>query len=347
MKKFLIPLCAFAALAAGCSRNQAGIEPPGTPEQIVLGSGVTAGTRASVESDDDGVIESHTSLDVAFIRAADGAAADWQADLHADQTAAGTGAGRITAQLLPTTAAAGSNSVTFTVPQFYSGNPTLKAHLRGYYPADAVLSYDGTGNVTEATWTVDGKTDLLASDYVSGYKGIASAVPVTFKHLLSKLTVKVIAENDGAKAGWGEVKSMQIQSVPQNVKILFDGVAGTQWTGIPIASPTADISVWGHKAADNSTTDAAPAQLELPVAGSGTAAVFGQTLVAPQGSYVIKIATTAHGATEYATSTVTIPGGAQAGHNHIITLTFKAGEIVATAVVTAWEDGQDATGEVN
>lgn len=346
MRKLFIPLCALTVLAAGCSRNGAGIdEPTDDRKEIVVASGVTA-TRTSVESDDDGIVTSHSELDVAFLRN-NGATANWETDLSDAQTETGTGIGMITAKLKPATTTTGHNSIAFTSPQYYSGNPTQNVYLRGYYPATASLSYDAVEKVTEATWTVTGKVDLLASDYVTGNKATTSAIPVVFKHLLSKLTIKVIAENDGAKASWGEVVSMKIKAVPQKVKIAFDGDDATEYTATPIATPTTDIPVWGYKAADNSTTDGTPVQLELPVEGTDPAAVFGQTMVAPQGSYVIEIETTLHNSTPLATSTVSITGEAQPGQNHIITLTFKAGVIEATAKVVPWENGQEATGDVD
>lgn len=338
MKKFLIPLFAVAIVATGCSKSGKNTVPDG-PQPIKLGAGVK--TRTSVESDGSGVITSPTSLTgVGFLRADNRTAADWKTAAIVDQTtaSAGTGPGRIAATL---TAASGNNTVTFAPLQYYHGAPTMNAYLRGYHPNSAELTKNASEFV-EAKWVIDGKMDVMLSDYVSGNKATpgAAAIPVSFEHVLSKLTIKVVAENDGAKASWGDVTSMTIKGVPTNIVAVFDGEVADQYKATALTTPTADIAVWGYDAATKSTTDAAPDQLPLPVGGESDGLIFGQTMVYPAASYMITVNTVNHaGGTD--STTIPIDNEAQPGMNHVITLTFKASGITATATVQGWQDSND------
>lgn len=340
MKKSIIPVFSLILLTAACSSENDPINGGSekeTKSEIVVGTKVT--TRASVESDNTGAITSSATLDVAFLRAANATSINWTTATAADQATTGTGPGRLYATLTP---AASGNTIAFDNAQYYHGDPLTKSFLKGYYPKDATLTKASTApEYVSATWTIDGTKDLMVSDYLEGSKTNAgTAIPLEFRHLLSKITIKVIAENADVANRWGAVTAVKIKNQPVNITHKFDGVPADQYASALATTPgSADISI--RKVTGNQITDALADQLTI----QNVATSFGQAMVYPAASYSIEV-TTSLGGTP-APITATIDGsGAQAGYNHVITLTFKAGEITATTTVKQWEDSSDS-GEID
>lgn len=339
MRTKIIPIFAFALLATACSDggDMIGTDPnKDTKNEILVGTKVT--TRASVESDGDGILTLPTSLEVAFLRAANATAANWTLATATAQTETGTGPGIIYATLDATTAVLGSNTILFDDAQYYHGSPTMKSFLKGYYPETATLTKASAApeNVT-ATWTIDGATDLMVSNYLEGTKANAGvAIPLEFRHLLSKITIKIVAENAAAAAGWGNVSSVVINNQPTKITHTFDGVSANAYASAIAATPD-EQPITIRKVTAGQITDAAAD----PLAITATSTSFGQAMVYPAATYSITVATTLGGTP--AAINATIDGsGAQAGMNHVITLTFKAGVITATTTVKQWEDSSDS-----
>lgn len=334
MKTKTISVLALALLITACSKDNDPINGGGddTKSEIVLGTKVT--TRASVESDDDGVLTLPTSLEVAFLRAENAETANWASALAGDQAVEGTGPGRIYATLKATTEALGSNTITFDKIQYYHGNQNIKSFLKGYYPEDAVLTKATAApeHVT-ATWTIDGTHDLMVSNYFSENKDKAGeAVPIVFNHLLSKITIKAIAENDAVVKRWGNITGVKIKSQPTKITHLFSG--STENALAASVPENADIII--RKVTNGQITNDPADALGL----STTSTSFGQAMVLPAGTYSIEVTTSLGGTPAPIEATIT--NGAQPGMNHEILLTFKTGEIVATTKVTAWKDSDDS-----
>lgn len=334
MKTKTISVLALALLITACSKDNDPINGGGddTKSEIVLGTKVT--TRASVESDDDGILTLPTSLEVAFLRAENAATANWASALAGDQAVEGTGPGRIYATLKATTEALGSNTITFDKIQYYHGNQNIKSFLKGYYPEDAVLTKATAApeHVT-ATWTIDGTHDLMVSNYFSENKDKAGeAVPIVFNHLLSKITIKAIAESDAVVKRWGNIIGVKIKSQPTKITHIFNG--STENALAASVPENADITI--RKVTNGQITDDPADALGL----STTSTSFGQAMVLPAGTYSIEVTTSLGGTPAPIEATIT--NGAQPGMNHEILLTFKTGEIVATTKVTAWKDSDDS-----
>lgn len=335
MKTKTISVLALALLITACSKDNDPINGGGddTKSEIVLGTKVT--TRASVESDeDDGILTLPTSLEVAFLRAENAATANWASALDSDQAVEGTGPGRIYATLKATTEALGSNTITFDKTQYYHGNQNIRSFLKGYYPEDAALSKATTApEYVTATWTIDGTHDLMVSSYFSENKDKSGkAVPIVFNHLLSKITIKAIAENAAVVGRWGNITGVKIKSQPTKITHLFNGSAEN---ALAASVPeNADIII--RKVTNGQVTNDPADALGL----STTSTNFGQAMVLPAGTYSIEVTTSLGGTPAPIEATIT--NGAQAGMNHEILLTFKTGEIVATTTVTAWKNSPDS-----
>lgn len=334
MKTKTISVLALALLITACSKDNDPINGGGddTKSEIVLGTKVT--TRASVESDDDGILTLPTSLEVAFLRAENAATANWASALAGDQAVEGTGPGRIYATLAATTKESGSNTITFDKIQYYHGNLNIRSFLKGYYPEDAVLTKaTTTPEYVTATWTIDGTHDLMVSSYFSENKDKSGeAVPIVFNHLLSKITIKAIAENAAVVGRWGNITGVKIKSQPTKITHIFNGSAEN---ALAASVPeNADIII--RKVTNGQVTNDPADALGL----STTSTSFGQAMVLPAGTYSIEVTTSLGGTPAPIEATIT--NGAQAGMNHEILLTFKTGEIVATTTVTAWKDSPDS-----
>lgn len=327
-------LFALALLATACSKDNEVIDGGSDGDiksEILIGTKIA--TRASVESDDDGILTKPTSLDVAFLRAENAATANWNSAIATAQTEVGTGPGVINATLTATTLALGGNTITFASPQYYHGNPATKSFLKGYYPRTATLTKADASSPVIATWTIDGATDLIVSDYFEADKSsVGTPVGLEFRHLLSKVTIELIAENDAAITGWGTISTVKINEQDAEITHTFNGEAGDQYAhGTVSGSAKKDIVI--RKVEDGQIKDAFPDSHTLTT----DTVVFGQAMVLPAAEYKIQVVT-ADGVTS-TPATATISGGAKPGMNHVITLTFKTGEITTTTTVKPWEDG--------
>lgn len=333
MKKKVIPILTLALLAAACSNENDFIDngtENDTKSEILVGTKVA--TRASVESNTSGSVTSHPTLDVAFLRAANGATADWTTATAVAQTVIGTGPGVVDATLTPV---ASGNTIAFGNAQYYHGDQNTKSFLKGYYPKTATLTKAST---VTATWTIDGSTDLMVSDYLEGSKvNVGTAIPLEFKHLLSKITINIVAENATIANRWGTVSAIKIKNQPISIIHEFNGVPADQYKSNLAGTPgSSDITV--RKVVAGQITDAAAETLAIP---AGTAKSFGQVMLYPAATYSIEV-TTSLGGTPSPIPAVIENAGAQAGKNHVITLTFKTGEITATTTVKQWEDSSDS-----
>lgn len=229
---------------------------------------------------------------------------------------------------------ASGNTITFGSAQYYHGDQNTYSYLKGYYPKTATLTKASASPAyVSATWTIDGATDLMVSDYLTGNKTNAgAAIPLEFRHLLSKITIKIVAESANVADRWGTVSAVKIKNQPVNITHVFDGVSANQYASALAATPgNTDINV--RKVTANQITDALADAVSLTTSTTS----FGQAMVYPATTYTIQVTTSLGGTPSPITATIS-GVGAEAGKNHEITLTFKSGEITATTTVKQWED---------
>lgn len=336
MKTKITSIFALALLVTACSNDNDPINGGQDGEErseIKLRTSVT--TRASVESNTGGVITAPTSLNVAFLRAPDHSSATatsgvWQDAIAAAQTVAGTGPGVVDAAL---TNVSNANVLAFTPPQFYNIDATMYSHLKGFYPKVSLQK----NTYVSATWDIDGKTDVMVTNYFYDNKAVSgSSNPVTFQHLLSKITIKVIADSDAAAAAWGNVSEVVIKDTKSTVTHPFDGDPANQYVSTG-STTTKDISVFN--ASGDQVLDTQASSLALTT----DTLTFGKAMVYPEANYNLVVKTS--GGADAELNGITISdGGAKAGHDHEITLTFKSGEISPSIKVKPWEEGGTGSG---
>lgn len=106
----------------------------------------------------------------------------------------------------------GTTEASFATPQYYPADGSV-LYLCGLYPSDL----GGWGTVTEsASRTFDGKTDIMAAAQQQSSKSEAQTgtyPTMQFKHLLTKLVVKLVAEDDAAVTAWGNVTDISLVEV--------------------------------------------------------------------------------------------------------------------------------------
>lgn len=352
MKKYL-----FAILAAGvlvsCAKENVPAVTEEVTDEIVMSSGVDATTKAPVESDASDLPTINTN--VWFVRSADQTAAtiatsNWASDEGiVTLKTGGYGSGLVPAQIST------AGAVTFTPTQYYHSDPSYYSYMIGFAPYTAGVLTKAATQKAKATWTYDGKMDLLVADAVGANKAIKKDVTPAnrnlkprFYHLLTWLDFKVVGATADAATNWGQVKSITIKNVNTKVEYTIEPFAAALTPNAATFSTNGNVSSYALSAA-GVPSDAAPAALAL----SSTAQNFSYALVEPgKAAYDIDVVTSVDGAdANNKTTTVAnfaFAGGAsaKAGYRHVVTLTFNSSDITAVATIKKWEDGEPGTGDV-
>lgn len=256
----------------------------------------------------------------------------------------------------------GSTQVGFnTTPAYYPADGST-LYLCGLYPATGWAA----NQTTTADYTFDGKTDIMAAAQQSSDKAQAQAgtyPALTFNHLLTKLVVKAVAADDAAITAWGDVTEIVLTGSKgssaigdPNTKVTVTLADGTAATGTAFATPATafsfytmtgdtynDVAFTGQTCALATTAANIAYSLVAPVTATGT------------GDFKLKV-TTQKGSETALENEVTIGlkdvagtadfTGDTQGKSFVITLTFKATEIQATATVTDWVEGGSAGAEI-
>lgn len=333
MKKLFLPLLVVMSLAS-CSKSELSGRPgSGDAVEIKMKSNaLTIETKAPFE----GTIGSPESLTAKVL----------VSESSADYTTT-YASGNITFTDNGTTEAG------FTPAAYYPvDNSTL--YLCGLYPAT-----DSWQNInTTTSFTFDGKDDIMVAAQQTSTKNEAQAgtYPVLgFKHLLTKLVVKVKAKENAAIAAWGNITDITLKQAgsqnPYNqVSVtLASGAAatGSAFSGNPgtmafytITDETTynDTPFTGQTLALTEDFKAVAYSLVAPITASGTS------------DFVLEVKT----ANETKTVAVNLKdtGGVDAftgdtqGKAFEINLTFSATEIQAKATVEPWEDAGKAEEEI-
>lgn len=258
-----------------------------------------------------------------------------------------------------------TTAASFATPQYYpvSDAPIFLCAL---YPTALA---DWKDIATTAKYTFDGKTDVMAAAEVSGKKSTAMAGTVPsfeFKHLLTKLIVKVKAEDEAAQNVWGDITGITLVKAMNGD--VFDTAevtlaTGAAATGTAFSNAAADGMAF-YRIDAAAYTDNAVDDADNKIALTTTAEEVAYSLVAP--------ITAENGVKHFTLSVDTKLGetvttkevsfdlykakvgeedpavfsGDTQGKAFEVTLTFKATEIVATATVTDWVKGGNTEVEI-
>lgn len=250
-------------------------------------------------------------------------------------------------------------------------------YLCGVYPDNMTLNsitYSADNTTTHAIATISGKEDFMLAPEVLSDKDQAKAKTypnLAFKHMLTKLTIKVKAENEAAKNAWGKIEKITVKEVNSNIQVdlvqakIYAAVASAYTNPIEFSTYVIDQTT---KKATNDAFEAQTYDLEFDVpAVDETPAVtvdpvaIAYSLVCP---VEVKTVTEESATKHIATYTLLVKteniedayeievklnqkveadgvtyAASTEGYAYDINLTFKATVIEATATVEDWKDG--------
>ena len=244
-----------------------------------------------------------------------------------------------------------------TTPKYYPVSDAT-VYFCALYPTALA---DWKDIATTAKYTFDGKTDVMAAAEKEGKKSTAMAgthPSFEFKHLLTKLIVKVKAYDEAAQKVWGNITAISL--IKANNGDVFDTAevtlaTGAAATGTAFSNAAADgMAFYRIDAATPAYTDNAVDATDNKIELTTDAVEAAYSLVAPiiagnsTDHFTLKVSTDLDGTPTVkevslklstADETPVVFTGDTQGQAFEITLTFKATEIVATATVTDWVKG--------
>ena len=252
-----------------------------------------------------------------------------------------------------------------TTPKYYPVSDAT-VYFCALYPTALA---DWKDIATTAKYTFDGKTDVMAAAEKEGKKSTAMAgthPSFEFKHLLTKLIVKVKAHDEAAQNVWGDITGITL------VKAMNGDVFDTAEVTLATGAAATGTAAFSNPAVDGMAfyridaaayTDNAVDDADNKIALTTTAEEVAYSLVAPiiadnDAKHITLKVDTKLGET-VTTKEVSFDlykvndtdealpfTGDTQGKAFEITLTFKATEIVATATVTDWVKGGNTEVEI-
>lgn len=338
MKKsylWMVAAIGMATLFSGCSKSENGLEMGENVEIMAKSKALTldASTKAPFEGD----IATGNTLSARVLVTT--ATTGNYNSLHADGTMI----------FGDETNAFGYNSITSGSKYF----PGVGINMVGLHPATGWGAF-----TTTSTFTINGKTDLMAAAQVSTTKADAKGgtyPQLVFNHLLTKLDVKVIAADAGTATAWGKITDLKLTGakgglVKDATVTLAAGTAlfGTSANSLSFYKVSDDDEISGLTGTNQITI---PYEAGNPLAYSMVAPVTldGSTNAQTE-VYTLSVTTTNSGSAISVPITITPKAGSSitstAGYAFTITLTFAGTEIKATATVTDWAEGGTGAGTI-
>ena len=252
-----------------------------------------------------------------------------------------------------------ANIVGFTPALYYPADATKEVHLFGLYPATGwSIAADGL----TVDYTIDGCSDLMTAETATTKKAdVQATTPIypilSFKHLLTKFDVKVVAQDQPAIDAWGAITKIELSkglndADPANsckVTFMDNSVAFSGTGAIPFYGIDATGAYQDYKVGEDATKN---------ITLTTTEALAAYSIVAPvelsAGSDVIKLKVYTENQTagkEVSVSLKKDPStpvtGSTAGSEYTITLTFKAIEMEVEGKVTGWTAGGTGSEDVD
>ena len=213
--------------------------------------------------------------------------------------------------------------LTFNPAQYYLINGK-NTRMVGWYPVTN-LSYYGD-NYIEVEFEIDGKKDVMVSDFQIGNKTDKGIKKFTFEHLLTQIQFQVTAESEIAAQQWGSITAISLEDESTKCILIIDGE---------------DIST---DFSTNGTLNALLSQQEVPITyGENTPAglimIEGRTIGTPRNSTInLKITTTGKGEMTEAINLNDFINGQrfEAGYAYTLTLRFLQDEVEIKVTPADW-----------
>jgi hypothetical protein len=252
MRKNVFMCLAVTALWASCSLQEQYPASNGVPVEL---SGVinTGSTRTPINSDASKLPSEQLTLLRMF-----------RADATSS-TAYNAFAGGITGTF-------NTNGTIVMVPTQYYLNGGNSSKFIALYPAGTYNSSDGTFE-----YSIDGTTDIIASQAVEGSKGSPILTTMAFEHLLTQVKVSVKAGGSNAEevaAKWGKVKSISIKDKKVTAKVTLPSPNGTAVVKASIAESGTKEDLPLHITHTGGTGG-------MPIPTTGTSVYYGYAMFVP------------------------------------------------------------------
>lgn len=357
MKQKFIMMLAMAAVATGCSKNDALMPEPGGRETpiSVKASTRTVETRAPHT---DAIAEDTPFKAQVFTTKTKGKYST-ASDLYASGTITFTGAGEMA----------------YDDPMI-SGNRTFPSdgssiYLLGLYPYDDLYTGQKWAfTTTAATYKFSGKEDVITAKEVKTTKkadaDAGTFETLEFEHQLTLLEIHVVAETEDAAKAWGTLKEVAFTHNLTSTTFKNTLSVNTS-TGTATISATPTVTGWPVYTADDATFTGQTLDIPYGSAGQTTdelktaAQTIGTSLVAPitakgTSDFTMSIKSQPTGASEVTKDGIKIDlktsdgsafTGNTKGQKFIITLIFRSQDIKAIGTLTPWGDGGSADADVN
>lgn len=260
-----------------------------------------------------------------------------------------------------------NGSAQLLIDAIYPNNNTVyfvAIHPQGWVGNDAGIS---------ASYTFDGKTDVMFAPQTSGKYGDTNWPKLTFKHLLTWLRIEIVAESEAISEAWGELQSLTIKSSnnvtidlqsdyrPELVKFGSDGTSIIDMpfyktgennvfpdSNTPYTIPAPPPANADEKIDKMDYVEEVAYVLCEPVTATASEEVDGETKSTTE--YTLTVQTTER--------TVEVPvdlmsaantsfTGSTMGKQFTLLLNFKMGNTITVAArTTDWETGGIASGEI-
>lgn len=360
MKKSILSLLAVAAMVS-CTQNDMDLKGSDEQVEIKLKSTALSIDAAVSRAPFEGAISSSNKLEAKVLKAS--TTGDYSTPYE----------GIIEFEDVSTATA----TYGFADPQYYPVNPSTSVFLVGLYPQTANWALSASGNGLYDV-TVKGNEDLMVAKQVETKKldvvVTAPTVPnypvLDFKHLLTKLEVKVVAKDAASQTAWGKIKQITLTQAGGNG--IKNTITANLVSGAPLINSTtvADFPFYVVDASATpkytetklNATDYV-AGITLPVAADPTdpaasAENVAYSLIAPfeatsTKNVVLKVISEESDVNGYlAKVDLNLVAGndgsvaAMQGKSITITLTFVGTQILAKAKVADWVDGGSADGTI-
>jgi len=188
------------------------------------------------------------------------------------------------------------------------------------------------------TYGIDGATDIMATAFVESNK--SSAQPeLIFRHLLSRVELRLYAETTAAIDVWGKVTAITVKRQVSKGELVLPA---------PNVTERPYLSLSGFDRADLSVTQlngSVAGELTVTATAKADADLFGYCIIPPTTTEVnqkLQIHTQNGGDVE-----VTIPACIyEAGKHYVISLRLVESEILPSLAVTEWQEGGEKDAEV-
>lgn len=190
------------------------------------------------------------------------------------------------------------------------------------------------------TYTFTGKEDVMfAMEKQSSASQSVNKPSFDFNHLLTKLTIKLVAENENTKKAWGKITDIELINANNEVTVLLD--EADLETAAPVSSAyngSTSTTLSAHLISDDTPIKDYSTGIELPLASTNPnplAYVLAAPVMASSDAeaheYTLRIKTAAGYVQQVPLDLKSLESGAFSGNTQgcsfDVTLTFKAHKI--------------------